>query len=83
MCLCSPVKKMTVGMFLAAMAFVAAALVQLEIDVRPALAAVLTLVLYRGAVCSKTALSLTENVAKLPRRQGRPSEVHQYAEQRS
>lgn len=72
---------MTVGMILAALAFVAAALVQLEIDVRPALAAVF--LLYRGAVRSKTSLSLLENAAKIPRRNRKPSEVHQYAEQRS
>lgn len=48
-CFCSPVKRMTVGMFLAAMAFVAAALVQLQIDVRSTIAAVSLLVLYGRA----------------------------------
>lgn len=33
--LCSPLKRMTVGMFFAALAFVAAALVQIQVDVRP------------------------------------------------
>lgn len=32
-CVCSPLKRMTVGMLFAALAFVAAALVQLQIDV--------------------------------------------------
>lgn len=40
---------MTVGMFLAAMAFVAAALVQLQIDVRARVAAASLLVLYGHA----------------------------------
>lgn len=48
-CFCSPVKRMTVGMFLAAMAFVAAALVQLQIDVRTTLAAVSLFVLFGHA----------------------------------
>lgn len=48
-CFCSPVKRMTVGMFLAAMAFVAAALVQLQIDVRTTIAAVSMFVLYGRA----------------------------------
>lgn len=48
-CFCSPVKRMTVGMFLAAMAFVAAAFVQLQVDVRTTLAAVSLFVLYGRA----------------------------------
>lgn len=41
-CFRSPLKRMTVGMLLASVAFVAAALVQLEIDVRTAIAAAST-----------------------------------------
>lgn len=48
-CFRSPVKRMTVGMFLAAMAFVAAALVQLQVDVRTTIAAVSLFVLYGRA----------------------------------
>lgn len=82
-CFCSPVKKMTVGMLLASVAFIAAALVQLEIDVRTATAATSTQTLNPHAVNSNGTISFLENTAKFPSRQGKPSEVHQHAEQKN
>lgn len=60
---------MTVGMFLAAMAFVAAALVQLQIDVRPAVDAPSTRVRRRRAFHSNATLCLLGNAANVPSRQ--------------
>lgn len=72
---------MTVGMLLASVAFVAAALVQLEIDVRTAVAAASTQTPVPHAVDSNAAMSFLENAASFPSRQGKPSEVHQHAEE--
>lgn len=60
-CFRSPLKRMTVGMLLASVAFVAAALVQLEIDVSTAAASTQTLT--RHAVNSSAAVSFLENPA--------------------
>lgn len=69
---------MTVGMFLAAMAFVAAALVQLQIDVRT-IAAVSLFVLYGRAFHYNATVCLLEYAAKFPKRPGKPGEVRQHA----
>lgn len=81
-CFHSPLKKMVVGMLLASMAFVAAAFVQLEIDVRTALCCSTNADTHR-LFDSITTVSFLENSAKFPSSLGEPSEVHQHAGQKN
>lgn len=82
-CLCSPLKRMTVGMFLAALAFVTAALVQIQIDVRSTHTHTYHLTLHLKHMGSHGATPPPENPAGLPVTQRSPDQVHQHGEQRA
>lgn len=77
---------MTVGMFLAALAFIVAALVQIQIDVSVTHIKTYNTVQLRHFYEAKLSLththisvSLPENHATVPIKQTRPNEVHQHA----
>lgn len=85
-CFCSPLKRMTVGMFLAALAFVAAGLVQIQIDVRTHIknkkkkktVYLHTRMTSWDRVYTHSLICFLEKHAQFPIKHWEPSEVHQH-----
>uniref|UniRef100_A0A3B5BND3 Solute carrier family 15 member 1-like n=1 Tax=Stegastes partitus TaxID=144197 RepID=A0A3B5BND3_9TELE len=79
----TPLKRMNVGMFLAGLAFVAAALVQLQIDVGVAVKHTPAATSTHLTFIKPNSISLLENLADVPVEHRGPSEVHQHDQRES